>query len=54
MKSESTIHRDTLKLTSFEEKVKVCERPERFGSVTNCDRSQLDLLWYESSMRILL
>jgi len=54
MNNINKTHIHTLKLTSFEEKVKVCERPDRFGSVTNPESSQLGLLWYVSSMTILL
>lgn len=53
----NSTHRHTkqyTRLTSFEEKFRVCERPERLGSVTNPERSQLGLLWYESSMTMLL
>lgn len=41
-------HRRTL--TSLEEKIKVCERPDRLGSATNPEMSELGLAALESSM----
>lgn len=37
-------------LTSLEEKIKVCERPDRLGSATNPEMSELGLAGLESSM----
>lgn len=37
-------------LTSLEEKIKVCERPDRLGSATNPERSDLGLAALQSSM----
>lgn len=37
-------------LTSLEEKIKVCERPDRLGSATNPEMSELGLAALESSM----
>lgn len=37
-------------LTSLEEKIKVCERPDRLGSATNPEISVLGLAGLESSM----
>lgn len=37
-------------LTSLEEKIKVCERPDRLGSATNPEMSELGLPGLESSM----
>ena len=37
-------------LTSLDEKVRVCERPDRLGSATNPDMSELGLPGLESSM----
>lgn len=37
-------------LTSLEEKIKVCERPDRLGSGTNPEMSELGLAGLESSM----
>lgn len=37
-------------LTSLEEKIKVCERPDRLGSATNPEMSVLGLAALESSM----
>lgn len=37
-------------LTSLEEKIKVCERPDRLGSATNPAMSELGLAGLESSM----
>lgn len=38
-------------LTSLEEKIKVCERPDRLGSATNPEMSELGLAGLESSMK---
>lgn len=38
-------------LTSLEEKIKVCERPDRLGSATNPEMSELGLPGLESSMK---
>lgn len=37
-------------LTSLEEKIKVCERPDRLGSATKPEMSELGLAGLESSM----
>ena len=37
-------------LTSLEEKIKVCERPDRLGSATNPEISELGQAGLESSM----
>lgn len=39
-----------IELTSLEEKIKVCERPDRMGSATNPEMSELGLAGLESSM----